>query len=320
MVGIVACTVLFQDDFGTPRIAPFAGGTKAAISLEFDDSMRSQVENALPLLKARGIRATFFINPGVTHYAPLKGTFEVDIPKAGHEVGNHTWTHSGARNVAEMDEQVRRCAEVLTRIYGKRPRLMSFATPGGVPWDVPEADQQAVLKRYRLIRADDRHFFEEEKTNPITFVDAARREGSWKRIGFHGIGGEWLSTSVPTLGRLLDHLHRHRTTVWTAPSIEIYKYVRERDAARPLRLTDVSARGFSLRVDCDPKRLDTYGLPVAALWDQPLTVEVPVPPSWRTFEVRQGGRTARGRTEMMGGRRWARFDVRPNVGAARISG
>jgi peptidoglycan/xylan/chitin deacetylase (PgdA/CDA1 family) len=299
-------------------VARFLGGATAAISLEFDDSMKSQVDNALPELNARKIRATFFINPGVTHYQPLKKKFQVDIPRAGHEIGNHTWKHSGARTVAEFESEVQKCAEVLERIYGRRPRLMSFAQPGGVPWEVKPAEEDPVFRQYRLIPAKNRHFFDEKEVKPISFVTAAQREGSWKRIGFHGVGGEWLSTSVPVLGELLDYLSRRSASVWTAPSIEVYKYIQERDAVRPMRLRDVSGAGFSLRVDCDPAKLDTYGLPVAALWDQDLTVEVEVPGSWRRFTVIQPGRLSRRDVVLTRGKRIARFEVRPNRGPVHI--
>lgn len=286
-----------------PRIARFYGGAAAAISLEFDDGMRSQVENALPLLNARRIRGTFYINPGGNPHP----AFAREVPRQGHEIGNHTWSHRGARDVAELEEEIRKAAEALD---GGRPRLMSFARPGGVPWEVSPEEVGRVLRRHRLLLATPRNFFRDEETDPISFVDAAHREGGWQRICFHGIGDEWLPNGVPVFTRLLDHLARRRD-IWVAPSIEIAKYVRERDAILPLRVRLIPD-GFSLRVDCDPARLETYGVPVAALWDQPLTLEFPT--VWRRFEVRQAQHFTRHR----GQRGIARFDVRPNRGVTYV--
>lgn len=289
-----------------PRVARFYGGATAAISLEFDDAMRSQVEHALPRLNARRLRGTFFVNPG----GDLPSVFQAEIPQAGHEIGNHTWSHRGARDAAELEEEVQKAAEVL---QASRPSLMSFARPGGVPWDVSLEEVAAVLRRHRLILATDRNFFRDDETDPLSFVDAARREGGWRRICFHGIGGEWLPNGVPVFTRLLDDLVRHRPHVWTAPSIEVAKYIRERDTVRPFRMR-LTQDGFAMRVDCDPEKLETYGLPVSTLWDQPLTIEFAT--TWRRFEVRHAGRLVRYRTQ--GG--VARFGVRPNRGWVRVKG
>ncbi|MDT7892902.1 MAG: polysaccharide deacetylase family protein, partial [Armatimonadota bacterium] len=42
---------------------PFPKGCRAAVSLTFDDGLKSQLEVAVPLLNDRGLRATFYLNP-----------------------------------------------------------------------------------------------------------------------------------------------------------------------------------------------------------------------------------------------------------------
>lgn len=303
--------------FGEPRVTPFLNGAEAAISLEFDDSMKSQVENALPLLRKKGIRATFFINPGASHYQPIKDAFERQARRDGHELGNHTWRHVGANTLPELESEVQKAEAVLNKIYGKRPRLKSFAQPGGVPWTVTPYDEAQIFRKYRLISSTGRHFFEDGKTDPRSFVQAARREKSWKRIGFHGIGGEWLPTSVATLTTLLDDLNR-RPNVWTAPTIEIHKYLEERRALRPLKLRKTSPTGFELTLACDPAKLETYGLPLPTLWDQDLTIELEVPQNWRVIEIRQGTRLTRREVGLIKGQRLARFEARPNRGKIEV--
>lgn len=59
--------------FGTPTVTPFAYGRKAAFSLEFDDSMVSQIANVLALLARYRFVATFYINPDGTTTSPPSG-------------------------------------------------------------------------------------------------------------------------------------------------------------------------------------------------------------------------------------------------------
>jgi peptidoglycan/xylan/chitin deacetylase (PgdA/CDA1 family) len=76
---------------------PFPSGCQAAVSLTFDDGMRSQLEVAVPLLNDRGLRATFYLNPRGTmpesddwreRWAAWK-----KVAEQGHELGNHSLTH-----------------------------------------------------------------------------------------------------------------------------------------------------------------------------------------------------------------------------------
>lgn len=76
---------------------PFPKGCRAAVSLTFDDGLKSQLEVAVPLLNDRGLRATFYLNPrGTTpesddwreRWAAWK-----KVAEQGHELGNHSLTH-----------------------------------------------------------------------------------------------------------------------------------------------------------------------------------------------------------------------------------
>src|ERR671931_2018435 len=45
------------------REGPWPGECRGAVSLTFDDGMRSQLETAIPLLDEHGLQATFYLNP-----------------------------------------------------------------------------------------------------------------------------------------------------------------------------------------------------------------------------------------------------------------
>jgi hypothetical protein len=132
----------------------------------------------------------------------------------------------------------------------------------------------------------------------------------------HGTGGEWLSTSIPNLTRLLDFMVAHRNRLWIAPEIEVYKYTQERDAANPPVVTTESPDRFTAAITCDPSKLAFNDLPVAALYNEPLTVELTVSDSWRSFEVNQGGHTAQ---YQIRNQSIARFQLLPNLPPATVS-
>ena len=71
-------------------------GTEAAVSLTFDDGMRSQRELGVPLLNRYEVRGTFYLNPRDDYATMLDGWR--DAVAAGHELGNHTISHPCSKN------------------------------------------------------------------------------------------------------------------------------------------------------------------------------------------------------------------------------
>ena len=307
--------------YGTPEITRFFGGASGAFSLQLDDSMPSQVENALPLLSDRKIRVTFFVNPGIAHYAANRRVWEEKIRRDGHELGNHTFTHKGATSAAEAQNEIARCAAVIAAAYDNRPRLTPFMIPGGVPWKVTPDELTRILDEFKTFLAPRSGILSDEigGDTPTALPEKALRERSWQQLGMHGVGGEWLSTSIPRFTRLVDFLTANSAALWVAPTSAVYQYEAQRDAARPVVLTDASERGFSVTVTCDESHIKTFGVPFAALYNQPLTVRVPVPNEWRAFTVRQKTRTAKGEILSSEGKTIAQFAVLPNRGIVQVT-
>jgi hypothetical protein len=280
--------------------------------------MTTQLANALPLLNARGLRATFFVNTDSWQYKQHQHEWEVDVLKAGHDLGNHTAHHSGAKTVEELTKEIGDCSDALAKVYGPKPRLVSFATPGGVPWNFTQDQLDPIFKKYHLVRADNRNFFNDAKTDPITFVQKALDNHWASNVSMHGTGGEWLSTSIPHLTKLLDFLVANRSRVWVAPEIEIYKYSQERDAANPPILKANGDRSFNIEVTCQQSKLAFSDKPITALYNQPLTVEVTVPDSWQSFHVLHRNSSSPYTTQSQNGVRVARFDILPNAGSVTV--
>ena len=135
---------------------------------------------------------------------------------------------------------------------------------------------------------------------------------------FHGVGGEWLSCNLQAFADLLDFLVAHRDQLWLCTEGAGYRYQQEHQAISHVALESSSEAGFSVRLECDPEKIVTYGQPFAECYDEPLTVRVPVPAAWSRYTVTQGVVIHSGDVAGVGGGRYAQFDVRPDLGLAQV--
>jgi peptidoglycan-N-acetylglucosamine deacetylase len=133
------------DRVGTPSAAPrekgfsWPAGVRGALSLSFDDARPSQLDVALPILAARGVKATFYVSPDVVEKR-LDG-WRAAV-SAGHEIGNHTLSHPCSGNFAfsrgnaledysleRIEAEIVGADERIEALLGVRPR--TFAYPCG---------------------------------------------------------------------------------------------------------------------------------------------------------------------------------------------
>ncbi|MFG1394409.1 polysaccharide deacetylase family protein [Xanthobacter agilis] len=94
------------------------------IALTFDDGPNPETTpQLLALLKARGIKATFFVlgNMAAKHPEVLKM-----IADEGHEIGNHSWSHPQLTRIplAAADKQVGDTSALIEEVTGKKPRYL----------------------------------------------------------------------------------------------------------------------------------------------------------------------------------------------------
>jgi peptidoglycan-N-acetylglucosamine deacetylase len=236
-------------------------GAEAAVSLTFDDGMRSQREVGLPLLNRSGVRATFYVNPR-DDYASMLDGWRVAV-EAGHEIGNHTVTHPCSKNFAFISEFGRRALEEMTfddmvwEIAEANRRLTeafpqqgprSFAYPCYQPFVgrganrqsyVPLVLERCVAGRGRGESSNDPRFCDlgylwswscERMAGQtlIGIVEQAAAQGRWAILTFHGIQEGHLSVAEGDLAELCAHLDRIKSRVWTAPLVEVAQWVGER--------------------------------------------------------------------------------------------
>jgi len=228
-------------------------GKQAAIVLTYDDALRSHLDVALPQLDAAGLKGTFF----------LSGTLpQEDVERwrkaaaAGHELGNHSVFHPCAKGTFEMPEQYTNerysVKTMLTEIRVMNTLLHAidglaehtFATPCGQTV-VGGEDYVAALRSSGLVKyvraagppiADGRDpfnvpsmFFPDTVTGAelIAFVEATSKRGGLGVMGFHGVGGDYLTVSADAHRQLVQYLKAHQDTVWVATFHQAMDYTQK---------------------------------------------------------------------------------------------
>lgn len=108
---------------------------KKPIAINFDDGWKNQYQYAYPLLQKYGMIATFYIytNP-IAHNKPHFISWEMvkEMDKAGHEIGNHSWTHPYLTKITDpklLDKEVIWSKEVIEEKLGHP--IKSIAYPFG---------------------------------------------------------------------------------------------------------------------------------------------------------------------------------------------
>jgi len=313
-------------EYGRPEVMQFRDGKVAAFSMQFDDSTETQATFVIPELNKRHLVGTFFTNPGTDRYQKNREVWEVVCPQHGHELANHTMHHRGAADYKELDYEVGECARLIWRLYPKKSKIHPFLRGGGdnVKWDFTREEVYRVMEDYCLfwgIWPTDRVSCAEERGNgrAVVVAEKALKEHTWTQVGFHGIGGDWLTTSKEHFLELLDFLVGNRDQIHVDTTGNLHRYTQEFQAIRRVELRDASEAGFRVAIECDPDKVSTYGRPFTELYDEPLTVRVAVPDSWSSFVARQGADVAKHRTITVNGHRVAQFEVRPNLASAVVT-
>ncbi len=272
---------------GNAVIARWFDNRDAAISLRFDDSLASHVDYVIPVLNRYGIKATFMVNPGLERYQMHRDFWERKVPAMGHELGNHTAHHRGARTIREAEREIGEVSELIWRLYPTRSRVTVFASGGGRrclwggrQWSDAAPEYKQLVAKYNLIDLYDGH-------HPATGINSRDSEVSIdKRLHdainthghlpfvFHNIGTPTMLERMRALvdgfeatcrkeqfEQFLDRLSRVRNKVWIAPLTQILKYEHEYRNAK-LEMIDSGEHFYKYR-------LIAAGDP---MYDQELTV------------------------------------------------
>ncbi len=288
----------------TLQIARWKGGASGAVALYYDDGTRSALSNAVPVLGAYSVPGTFYLCPGwfegrdeslvAAWRAAFRDNPGIVVP------GNHTWSHSGAKDEEQLRDEIARGDAATREIAGVPPRaLLSFAIPGGVPWRISmETLRKELGGRANVLRPGPGSFAAADRDRPGDFLrsardiaekvyDRAEREGSLLPVLFHGVGGDWFAFPSEEHEAAIRDVAERRAAgrLWPASTIAAQKYAAERDAATVSPIgtcadrsaaADGSDASFRYRfsVSTDPE-----------VYDEPLTFVISAHESWDAVAV-----------------------------------
>ena len=293
------------------RICRWFGGKQAALSLRFDDSHPTHVEVAIPLLNELGLVGTFLVNPGNDSYQRYRQVWEGAVLQKGHELANHTLNHRGAKTDTEADQQIGAPSELLRRLQPGHQQI-TFE-PGGATLWLQRKPFEFFEAKYHLCDANGaahagRNALSCTVAHSWFSVSAfAQRlektiaDGGWLQPYFHQIDETGHLRIPPSDFRQVLHLVAdRRADLWQAGMTAIHQYDQEREnAAVWPHPTEDDALALDLTCGTDLN-----------LYNQPLTLEVDLPPGATTASVADSaGKVLAGRIEQVGGGRVLRFEA-----------
>lgn len=131
VAGLAAGAAWGAYDPTSPLFGPVIsrGPRERTAYLTFDDGPNPGVtDRILEILEAEGLTATFFMVGSYVERFPECATAVV---RAGHEVGNHTYSHAKLHRVGprRATEELRQAHEAIVSVTGATPR--SFRAPHG---------------------------------------------------------------------------------------------------------------------------------------------------------------------------------------------
>jgi peptidoglycan/xylan/chitin deacetylase (PgdA/CDA1 family) len=124
-------------------------GMRAEVALTFDDGPSRWTAGIAACFEEHGCRATFFLRGRAVEARPKT---VAALAAAGHEVGNHLWTHTNAstQTIAELREEIERTADAIQAAGAPRPDLIRppyFSAPQAVAEAAAGTAASAVVLR-----------------------------------------------------------------------------------------------------------------------------------------------------------------------------
>jgi peptidoglycan/xylan/chitin deacetylase (PgdA/CDA1 family) len=224
---------------------------KAVIVLTYDDALASQLDVAVPQLDSAGFKATFFLTGDINSTTIPKWR---SLSKRGFELGNHTLYHpcEVADNPVSSDgytpyqiireievsnnllfavdgEKVRTyaypCAETTV---GKKDYVDTLRKYGLVKYARVGGDVDAIITDFKSLDPLKVPSYGLDENTPaeklIAFVENVQKSGGMGIIMFHGIGGDYITTSASAHRELLAYLKQNKKEIWVTTFKEAMDY------------------------------------------------------------------------------------------------
>jgi peptidoglycan/xylan/chitin deacetylase (PgdA/CDA1 family) len=233
-----------------------AANKKAIIVLTYDDALMSQLNIAIPQLDSAHLNGTFFLtgNINAETLPRWRSAF-----KQGNELANHTLYHpclitDGKGNPANNSANY--TPYTILREIGMMNNLLlaidnekihTYAYPctesmvGGVNY-LDTLKKSGLVKYARMGGDQNAVITDYGKLDPmfvpswavvgkitgddlIAFVKKVQESGGMGVFMFHGVGGDYLTTTAQAHRELLKYLSQHRDEVWVTTFKQAMDYV-----------------------------------------------------------------------------------------------
>ncbi|MRX10813.1 polysaccharide deacetylase family protein [Pseudoduganella sp. FT25W] len=232
-------------------------GEQAAVSLAYDDALDSQLDHAIPTLDKYGLKGSFYLqlsNPAVDkRMADWRAA-----ARNGHELGNHSLFHQcslkapghgwvqphrdlDTTSVAQMLDQVTVANTMLYAIDGKRER--TYTVPCGDTLAAGADYLAAIAPSFVAIKVGGEAVTPSMQTlnlkavgvyapeglsgqQLIALVRQAAAQGTMVNFTFHGVGGDYITTSAAAHEELVQYLAANKQRYWTDTFLNIMTYVK----------------------------------------------------------------------------------------------
>ena len=228
---------------------------KALIILTYDDALRSQLDNAVPQLDSAHLKATFFLTGDINSETIPRWRA---LAKKGYELGNHTINHpctssndnpviSDTYTISGILHEIYDMNSFLFAVDGKTTRTYAYpcteTTVGGKDYAGP-LGKSGLIKYARIGGDVDAVVTDFKKLDPmqvpsyglnggntgaelIAFVKRVEQSGGMGVFMFHGVGGDYITTSAAAHRELLDYLKKNKKDIWVTTFQQGMDYVEQ---------------------------------------------------------------------------------------------
>lgn len=225
---------------------------KACIVLTYDDAIASQLDIAIPQLDSAGLKGTFFLTGEIN---------SLTIPrwraasKKGHELANHTLFHpclstednpvaSNHYTVHQIIHEMELMNHLLYAVDGKNNYTYAYpcteTSVGGK--DYVDTIRKHGTVKYARIGGDASEVITDFKNlDPlkvpsygleqgtsgeklIAFAKKVEQSGGMGIFMFHGVGGDYITTSAAAHRELLNYLKENKKDIWVTTFREAMDY------------------------------------------------------------------------------------------------
>jgi peptidoglycan/xylan/chitin deacetylase (PgdA/CDA1 family) len=215
---------------------------KAVIVLTYDDALHSQLNVAIAQLDSARLKGTFFLTGDLNSETIPQWR---KASKKGHELANHTVFHpclsrddnpmaSEHYSVYRIIHEIEVMNNYLFAVDGKVPRTYAYPCTethvGGE--DYVDSLRQHHIIKYARVGGDDNAIITdfkhldpflvpsyglEDHTSAdklIAFVKKVQQTGGMGIFMFHGVGGDYITTSAQAHRELLAYLKANQKDIW----------------------------------------------------------------------------------------------------------